>query len=468
MEVLEKVRSTIICNHLFKQDQRVVVGVSGGPDSVALLHTLWRLRDELRISLHVAHLNHQLRGPESDQDAAFVANLAAGLGLACSIAAMDVQDYGLKHKLSLETAAREVRYQFYEQVVRETGASKVALAHQADDQAETVLLNLLRGTGIKGLGGIPLIRGIYVRPMLEVRRREVEAYLVKYRLQSRQDSSNRERVYNRNKIRLDLLPLLQQEYNAGLVTTLVKLSKQARAEDDFMEDRAAEAFQAVAGPAGNGAVKLNCITFLNLPLALQRRVIRLCWQEVTGNFLNLGFNHVEDILAIAQSRVSGVQVHLPGGVQVYYRYGALTFNRQPDRADTPPYCYSLAVPGATYVPEIDSTFICTLITGAELPAAPEKIPANQAILDYEMLVDPLTVRNRRPGDRFTPYGLSGTVKLKKFFIDQKVPWEEREAKPLVYSGSKLVWVSGLRIAEGTQVKANTNKILHICLKSGSV
>jgi len=289
----------------------VVAGVSGGPDSVALLDLLFRLREEFNLRLTVAHLNHMLRGREAEEDAAFVAGLAARYGLPFTGERVDVRAYRAVHGGSLEEAAREVRYAFFARVAGETGAARVALGHNADDQAGTVLFHFLRGTGPAGLKGIPPVRGLFIRPLLTVRRAAIEAYLAERGLTARLDRSNVRPVYTRNKIRLLLLPLLEKEYNPRIVDALGRLAEVCREEDAYLEALAERALRDALLAHEEGLLRLKAAQVTALPLALRRRVIRLAWQRVTGSEYPLDFGDVERVDRLLADPAGGKQTPLP-------------------------------------------------------------------------------------------------------------------------------------------------------------
>lgn len=467
MDLLQRVRANITRYRMVKRGCKVVVAVSGGPDSVTLLHCLCLLKDELEISLHVAHLNHMFRGAESEADALFVAGLARRYGLPATVEARDVPAYRDQNRLSGQVAAREVRYRFFNETANRVKASKVALAHQADDQAETVLLNFLRGTGTTGLKGIPPVReGFYIRPLLTVRRAEIERYCDEMDLPFRQDSSNIKPVYTRNHVRLNLMPLLERDYNPGIVPALLRLAEICREEDGYLEEQAGKTFSDALLETAADRVVLRLDSFKGIPVAIRRRVLRRVWRTLTGGPRDLAFQHVDAALDLLHGGATGSRAVLPGNVVAVRSYNTLEFIREQGKQGVPPYyIYPVKVPGATYIPELDSTIYATL--APRIPVRePKSLPLVEALLDYAKLPPQMFVRRRLEGDVFYPYGQVSELKLKDFFIKQKVPREERDLIPLVSTPEEIVWVGGLRTGERWKVDENTVRVLHLKLVEG--
>ncbi|MGI6492697.1 MAG: tRNA lysidine(34) synthetase TilS [Pelotomaculum sp.] len=462
MDLLERVREDMARHRMTEPGSKVLVAVSGGADSVVLLHILYQLREELGISLHVAHLNHMLRGEEADGDARFVAGLARQYGLPATIRAMDVLQYRENKRISVETAAREVRYEFLEAVGRQCGASRIALAHQADDQAETILINFMRGSGITGLKGILPVRPEgYIRPLLSVRRCEIESYCLAAGLKFRTDSTNREDIYLRNHIRHHLIPCLEKEYNPGIVPALLRLGDLCREEDRYLQEQAGKAYAVVLIYKNEGGLALDLSGLAHMDPAMRRRIIRLAWADIAGQLAGgLALKHVDDVIRLIESGNTGARAVLPGGWQVLRSYRLLEFSREDDRDAIPDYFYPLIIPGDTYIPELKGT-----IYAEEYPAdpflEPKKLPPSEVVLDLAKLPPKLYVRRRREGDVFQPYGFSSEIKLKDFLIKQKIPRQKRDRIPLITTPEEIVWVAGLRVGEKWKISRSTKQILHL-------
>ncbi|TEB17225.1 tRNA(Ile)-lysidine synthase [Pelotomaculum sp. FP] len=461
MDLLDRVRNDMARHRMTEPGSKVVVAVSGGADSVTLLHLLYLLKDELEISLHIAHLNHMLRGEESEEDARFVAGLAQSYGLPSTVQSIDVLAYREQRRNSVETAAREVRYSFLSDVASQCGAKRVALAHQADDQAETILINFLRGSGTTGLKGIPPVRqGGYVRPLLSLRRFEIERYCAENGLKFRTDSSNMKEVHLRNRVRHRLIPLLEKEYNPALVPALLRLGELCREEDEYFETRARQAYLGALAGESEGCLTLRLADLAGVDLAVRRRVIRMAWAALAGHEGTLSFQHVEDVIRLIEGGRTGSSAILPGSVEAVRSYRFLELMREEERTGAPYYQHPLVIPGTTHIPELDRTVYAELVPFDFRPD-PKKLPPNEAVLDWDKLPKQLYVRRRKAGDVFHPFGMPAGMKLKDFFIKQKIPQAQRDRLPLVGTPEAIVWVPGLRAGERWKVDHTTKRILRL-------
>lgn len=469
MEVLERVRKEIARYQMVEPGQLVIVGVSGGPDSVALLHIFRCLAGELKISLHAAHLNHMFRGEEARADASFVGELCSRWGIPCTVEERNVPAHARENRLSAQVAARDIRYRFFYDVLKRTAGNKIALAHHADDQAESVLMNLLRGTGLRGLSGIPPVRDhLFIRPLLNLRRQEIELYCREQDIPFRTDSSNMKMLYRRNKLRHQLIPLLEREYSPGLVPVLNRLAAQARADEEFMEEQAQQAYQQVVLSQASSSLVLDRRVLAELPVALVRRVLRIAWENMRGSKQDLGFEHIEHLLERLKGGGPERIWELPGGLKARLSHHTLSFlARQPE-----PSVFSktgeLPVPGS-FVTSADLKITSRVMGREEFPANPGELPANQVVLDYAKVKLPLAVRFRQAGDVLVPFGLGGKVKLKKLLIDRKIPRHLRDKIPLVVEQKtgKIVWVAGIRLAADIGIDDTTEKVILLTLENGN-
>ena len=457
-----KMAETIQKYGMIQPGEKIAVAVSGGPDSMALLYLLYNFRKELRCSLHVAHLDHTLRGQESEDDAQYVREHAEKLNLPITVEVADVKKM-ITSKESLESGARRVRYEFYERVMADARADKVAQGHNSDDQAETVMMRLLRGSGAHGLGGIPPVRDNFIRPLIEISRSEIDEYLQQLKVTPRQDSSNLSAIYRRNKIRLELLPLLEQEYSPGVKRILQQTGELLRTEDDFLTALTVEAAdKCVTYP--NAETAIICIPALGRRhLALRRRILRLVIKTLVGDLGGFDYDHIRDALKLAYFGATGSVINIPRGLSVEKTYDNLTlrYGSQPGVARAP-FDYCIDVPGETNIPEL-SLSIKTART--EQLSGEYKKPQTenrfQAVMDYGKIRGELRLRNRRAGDRFCPLGMSGTKKLKDFFIDQKIPRNLRDSIPLLTDGSNILWVVGHRLDDRFKTTVNTKNQLTV-------
>ena len=469
---LEQVYEFIKKYRMVNEGDKVLVAVSGGPDSVALLDILFCLRHKLGISLHVVHLDHMFRGEESLGDAVFVEDLAALYDLPVTVQHIDVPAYKKQSGLSSQPAARAVRYNFFGETAARKSAAKVALAHHADDQAETVLLHFLRGAGAAGLRGmLPVRDNFYIRPMLCLRRQDIENYCNNKNLAWRIDSSNLKTDYRRNKIRMHLLPLLEKEYNNKLVPTLNRLGEICREEEDYLEFLTLTEYNKLTAFNRAGEIGFSLKKFHQIPLALQRRILRLAWREITGDCHDLGFEQVDKALDLLRNHAGSGRAELPRGVGVVKSYETFSVTTGKDeQTDQLAYSYEVMVPGQIYIAQINKTLCCEVLTGQavdekyrDISLGRFKLPLNEALLDYDRVAFPLHVRGRQQGDVFSPLGLDGSMKLKKYFINQKVSLEDRDKTPLVVENGKIIWVGGMQIAESVKINKSTTSFLHLKL-----
>ena len=299
--LIAQVKKTIQKHTMLKPEDRVVVGVSGGPDSVALLYALHQLSKSYDLTLHVAHLNHGFRGKEALRDARFVEHLAEEMGLSCMVETYDVPAYKKRRSLSSQEAARIVRYQFLEEVRNKVSATKIALGHNANDQAETLMMWLFRGAGLKGLGGMPPVRGVIIRPLIETTRKEIEEFLSKKNIPFVLDSSNQKNEYVRNRIRQEIFPLLEEHYNPQIVKRLVNTAHILSIENDYLENKAQKVLDEITVSEKGTTVVIGKKELLALPLAMQLRCLRAVLQKVKGDLKRISSIHLYDILGIAAS-----------------------------------------------------------------------------------------------------------------------------------------------------------------------
>jgi tRNA(Ile)-lysidine synthase len=454
----KKIKLAII--ELIAPGDKVLVAVSGGADSLALLYLLEQFSKELGYELFVAHLNHLTRGKESDEDARFVEKEANKLSLPVFVDKIDVQKSVLKS--SFQESARILRYQFLEDVLISIKGDKIALGHTADDRIETVLMNLLRGTGLRGLAGIPEARGHVIRPILSCTRNEIEGFLDEQKLIHRTDSSNKETKYLRNKIRHEVIPFLRT-FNPDISGNLLGLAEIAREEEQWMSEKTRELYSQLVTPENEDfCFEIN--EFENQPLAMKRRLIRETFYRLNGSLREITALHVQQVLDLFSRARVGCSLKLPGNVRVVCGYETVHFSLSDDLASTEidKKPKRLEIPGVTSLPQIGVQFHARLL---EQPMQ-KPVDQKQAFLDFEKTGENIQIRFFQPGDSFVPLGMSGHKKVKSYFIDQKVPREERSLIPiLTNTHDDIIWVYGERISDSFRVAENTKKVLFIEGKS---
>jgi tRNA(Ile)-lysidine synthase len=466
--LLNRVRAAIEKQGLLRAGERVGVAVSGGRDSVAMLLLLLELRKQLGVVLSVAHFNHKLRGRDSDADEKFAAKLAAKYELAFYCGRGDVAADAKRNKGNLEDTARQSRYQFFAVLVASGHLDKVAVAHTADDQAETVLAHILRGTGIAGLGGIHPRVGNIVRPLLGVRRAELRAYLKSKKQTWREDVTNRDTTRTRARIRKKLMPVLEKQFQRTVVGHLATLAELAREDEAFLDAVVDERMRTCVEKGGGRAKisvrdlaakkKKDFNTQDNAStkdpaknLAISRRVLRRIVGELKPRPGQLNAAHVASILDLAESGENGKYLLLPGGLQVRRDHDALVFcpagGVAESRGHAPlEFRHEIKLDGAgasISIPELGCVFRFRVI---DWPAKRGDTIERGFVLDRDALQSPLVLRNWRPGDKLRPCGHRSAHKLKRLLSKKRVSRWEREGWPVVTSGEALVWARGFPVA----------------------
>jgi len=458
---LDRVKRTIDRYRLLEKGDRLIVGVSGGVDSMVLLHLLDACRETFDLSLVVAHVNHGFRPEESEREAELVQKESARLRLPFEYGKFNVREFQKREGLSPQDAARRIRFHFFDDLLHKHHAQKIALGHNADDQVETVLLRLIRGSGLRGLKGIlPLRERKVIRPLLEVWREEIDSFALEKRIPFLPDSSNLKKDYLRNRIRLDVIPFIEKEYQPHFKDTLLRTSAILREEDDYLERGTEEAYQKIIHEA-KGALSFKWSEYQSLHRAVQWRVIRKMVERIHNGRMVLKDGGEADVLRVFQNlhqASPSFLSELSHGFWIEKRYDVVLLGKREGKPSSP-FEVSLLFPGHTLIEEIGKEVVIEETDRDQL--SDYSGPPNTALMDYENLQFPLKMRNFRPGDRFWPLGVKGTQKLKDFFIDHKVPQFERLRVPLLISGEKIAWVVGYRIDERVKITETTKRVLRI-------
>ncbi len=459
----QQVQETIRRYQMLQAGERVLVAVSGGADSVGLLHLLCALSDELGIELAVAHLNHQLRGEQADQDEAYVRRLCADWGLPCYVTGENVGEQARRKGLSLEEAGRCARYEYFSTLADQHGFDRVALGHTATDRVETLLINLLRGSGLHGLRSIPPVRGIFIRPLIANRREAIAEYCEQQSLDPRCDESNLDPSdFLRNKIRLQLLPLLGEEYSEDPHEALLRVIRAAEEELAWTKPLVETEFEEVAS-VGADKVGFDRQRLSELPAGLQHRLLRRAIVELSGAATDVGEVHYDALRELIDEGPTGAQLHLPGKVLARVGYTELELiygeraQRQPEGKES--WCYELSVPGTVEIPEVGRLVARPV---AERPSELGDAAGTHIIVNGAAAGSILCVRNWQPGDCMQPLGMGGHKKLQDLFVDEKIPQQRRDCIPLVVdSQDRIIWAVGLRMGEQFRVTEDTTKFLKL-------
>lgn len=445
---------------------QVLIGVSGGADSVALLHLMVALIPVMDLRLAVAHLNHGLRSDASDREAGFVEELSNKLGLLFYCGKIELDP----HQGSMEERARRARYRFYRRLLHETGYNKLALGHQADDNAESVLLHLLRGSGIRGLSGIPPKRGrVIIRPLIETSRSQIMAYLTSCGIAHVEDASNNDMRFQRNRIRHHLIPLLQKHYNPNIRITLNRLAGLCRDEQAWLNTMLEPMLESALIDSDSDSLELGADSLLDAPLAAQRRLIRMALRSWMGDLNRIGLDHINAVIDLLHNHSAGSRLSLPRHIVAERTIDGLRFLKSGTRGgDTcgvaSVFSYTIPLPPEQglilHIPEAGCRLHITIASSPNF-GMEKKAEKNVVWFDMDAIEFPLTVRNHEPGDRLAPYGMQGTQTVKKLFIDRKIPRNRRGCIPIVTQDDTIIWIAGIRRGAAAPVLDTTQHVLKI-------
>jgi len=460
--LLNQVKRTIDRYHLLEKGDRLIVGVSAGVDSMVLLHVLNAYCKEFAFSFIVAYVNHGLRPGETEKEAELVQKESERLGLTFECSQFNVKEFQKIEGLSLQDAARRIRFHFFNHLLQKYKFNKIALGHNADDQVETVLWRLLRGSGLKGLKGmLPIREGRVIRPLIEVWRKEIESFAKEKDIPYLLDSSNLKANYLRNRLRLSLIPFIEKEYQPNFKAVITKISVILREENDYLERSTEEAYQKIVHEEKD-TLSFKFSEFQSLHNTIQWRLIQKIFGRVSCGEMIREEGEGLDISPIYEKlnqRSPSFLLELPFGTCLEKRYD-MVFWRRGGVKPIPPFEVKLIPHARTYIEEIGREVLIKEILRNGKFEDLNGFP-NIALLDYQHLQFPLKVRNFRPGDRFQPLGIKGTQKVKEFFIDHKIPRFERPKIPLLISGEEIAWIVGYRINDRLKITEKTKKILRV-------
>jgi tRNA(Ile)-lysidine synthase len=474
--LLEQLAYGLCTEGLLVPEAGWVIGVSGGADSTLLLHAMRELseRQGLRWSLHAGHLHHGLRGDDADRDAEFVARLAASLNVPLHSQRTDIAQQARESGRSTEEVARQWRYEFLERIALKSGCDLVAVAHHADDLAETVLHRICRGTGLRGLAGMPVLRPIHpgsrvrlVRPLLGQRRATIEALCRERGLEYRVDNSNATSEFTRGRIRNVVLPLMRDSINPNVTEALLRLAEQARWLGVYLEDAAARTFESLVISESPGRVVLNTRGLLSKQRIIQAEVVRKAISLVAGGEQDLSFHHIESVLKLAADRGSGRSLHLPGPALVRKQYDRLEFGPLTEPRAQPEELVPVfvACPGRTELPLLGMLLtveVCPVSTGGTAGLIRHRGPHEEWV-DFDRVHLPLLVRSRRDGDRFWPLGAPGSKSVSDFLSDEKIDPALRSRTGVLCDQRGPIWVMPMRIDERVKLRETTGRALRLSL-----
>ncbi len=461
--VINSVYNLIIEKNMIEKGDRVLVAVSGGADSVCLLSILCSLKDRLGICLSVAHLNHMIRGEEAKRDENFVKSLCEKYGINCFVKSVDVPRLAEEKGISLEEAGRDARYSFFDELKKTEGITKIATAHNKNDRAESVLMRIIRGTGIDGLKGISYVRedGV-IRPVLDLKRCEIEEYLKDINLEFCTDSTNGDNDYTRNRIRNGLIPYIEENFNPSVVDTLFRFSETLTEDAEFLDGYANRLYERINNPLpSHKPYALHIDSLKMVDDSIRARLVKIVAGKAAGKDLKLQYVHIQNVLELINKN-TGAMVNLPDGIEVRCEYGWLIFeNTKKETEITNIEEEDLFIRvnplESYYIESLDAEISFKIVD----PKIYKKNPRQQ-IVDFDILEGKkLVLRTRRSGDKMVCFPDGKSKKLKNIFIDSKIPKASRDKIPVLCGNDEIVAVVGLRVSENYKIKNETRKALII-------
>ncbi|BBK75109.1 MULTISPECIES: tRNA lysidine(34) synthetase TilS [Clostridium] len=458
----KKVMSYIKDNNLIKSGDKVLVALSGGPDSVCLLNILYNLKAELNIEIGAAHLNHLLRDKDAFEDEEYVKTLCKSLDIPCFVKRVDINKYSKDKKMSSEMAGRDARYNFFDDIVKDEGYTKIATAHNANDQAETILFRLMRGSGIEGLCGIKVRRDKIIRPILCLSRKEVEEYIEINNLKPRIDKTNFEKIYNRNKIRLDMIPYIKENFNEDIIQTLNRMSVLLQKDNEFIENSARSFYEKHCIEQSDYFI-IKKEMFDNKE-AVVTRVIRYALTNFSKTHYDFEMKHIYEICNLAKNN-SGKAIDLPNKIYAENIYGDIYIKERIN-------INNIDVKQEIVVNKNEINGKKIFFNDENIEFSVLKNDSNLDLnqnnfikyFDFDKINDSISLRKRKNGDKIIPLGMKGSKKIKDLFIDMKVPKEERDCIPLLCFDENISWIVGIRVSEEYKITNKTKNILRVIVE----
>ena len=458
--MINKVKNAIQKHGMLRKGERVIVAISGGPDSIALLKVLAMISEEYDLALVTAHLNHGLRR-EADDEEQFVRRISREMGIIVESAKADINSLKKGTGRSLEDIGREVRYRFLSEAAGKHNAHAIALGHTLNDQIETVLMNFLRGSGTEGLKGmLPARDSLYIRPLLSISRKEILSFIEFHTLQYVTDASNTENLYLRNRIRHTLMPQLKK-YNPNLGKSLNNMAEIMRLEDDYMKTIAHAIISEWNIVMGRDEIMISVTALRKYHEAVKNRIVKEMLRQLTPNGQGIGYAHIKAVMDLCISDHPSGYLHLPHSIVVRREYDSLVLSKGKQSGmcgKQEEIFYGVAIPGSVHVVELGKTLQFEFVkdhgriyTGGQ----------NAVFMDYDGIVAPVIIRTVKPGDRIQPLGMQGTKKIKSYFIDEKVPLNVRKNTLLLLDRESVIWIAGMRLSERVKITDKTRRILKV-------
>lgn len=449
-----KVKNNILEKNLILPVDNILIGLSGGPDSVFLFHNLIKLKEFLNFNLYASHINHMYRGKDAIHDEEFVFDLCKKYGIKLFIKRKNATEYAKELKVTEEEAGRVLRYSFFNENLEEVGGGKIAVAHNLNDQAETVLQRIIRGTGIDGLSAMSFQKDNLIRPILNISRKEIMNYLHENNYEYCLDITNTQDVYGRNKIRLNLIPYLEK-FNPNIQNSLFRMSQAMERDKKIIEKYVELKFNEAVKTVNSNKIILDLNKLKIMDMGETGRIIRRGIEKLKGNTVNIEMKHIDYALELIKSGNTGKKINLTEGIAVEISYDNLIISKTVEKI--PNFEYNINLDGVNYIKEANEKFHFKVLDISEID-----IKDNSSInIDYDLIKGNLTIRNRRAGDSMIPCGMNGSKKIKDIFIDMKIPVEERNKKLIIADSENILWLEGFRIHQGYRVTKETKKVLNI-------
>ncbi|HEY9062176.1 MAG TPA: tRNA lysidine(34) synthetase TilS [Pseudobacteroides sp.] len=474
--IIEKVLNTIKCNSLLNKGETVIAGISGGPDSVCLVHVLKNISSLYNLRIIAVHINHMLRGEEANLDEDYAREFCRKIGVEFYSDRIDVRSISKKESVSLEEAGRLARYRQFEFYAKDKDAQKIAVAHNKNDHSETILMNIIRGTGPDGLKGIQYKRDNIIRPLLDISRHEIEDYCTLNKLNPRIDSSNLESIYTRNKIRLELIPYINKSFNTDIEESIGRTAEIISCDLAFIEEYTKNALNRCITDKKTDKIRLSVGNLKDFHDSIKNRILRSAIKDIKGNLNGIEKKHISLLLELALNGRTGAVICLPGKLTGEKSYDALSIScKNSNKKETAgvdcdsssekevviPGVISFQANGINYCLE---SSVIESNTVDNLNFTKYRRESMIQYFDYEILKMGISLRKRKEGDVFKPVNGNGTKKLKNYFIDEKIPREERQKMLLVAKGNEIVWIVGNKTSDKFKVNENTKYILKLELK----
>ncbi len=458
--MMKKIEQFIEQNHMIENGDRIIAGISGGADSVCLLFVLLELQKIYDIEIIAVHVNHCIRGDAALEDEKFTVNLCDKHHIKCLVFRREVERIAKSRKQSVEEAGRDVRREAFFEALKEEKGTKIAMAHHQNDNAETFLMNLARGTGLKGLGGIRPVNGKVIRPLLCMTREQIEQFVKEKHCGWCTDETNSEQTYTRNKIRHSVLPVLEQQVNLHAVQHMNETMEQLRHIWSYMESQTKIAMESCVEQKEKGNLQIRKQNYEQLHEVIKSMVVKECLNQVAGEQRNLTAAHIDAVMQLMQKQC-GRSRNLPYEVEAIRNYEGILLRRKKQNVDPMMESIALNIPGKTVIPQQNIIITCTLHEVDEIIM--DEIPQKPYTkwFDYDIIKGNLTVRSRRAGDYIVIDKMGRTQKIKSYFVNEKIPAEHRNLIPLICDGEEVIWIVGYRMGNACQVVKTTKKILEI-------